>query len=68
MAEKGTRLGLRVLEPEDKAASSAKFNIKFDFQCVECSNLVTPHFTEKADKMTSSNKDSEILVDRDLDK
>ncbi|TQE04597.1 hypothetical protein C1H46_009790 [Malus baccata] len=32
-------LGLRVLEPEVKAASFTKFNIKFGFQCAECSNL-----------------------------
>ena len=29
---------------------------------------VTPHFAEKADEMTSTNKDSEILLDRDLDR
>ena len=38
-ADEGTRLGLQVLEHEDKAASYAKFNIKFGFQCAECSNL-----------------------------
>ena len=68
-AEKGTRLDIWVLEPEDKADSSTKFNIKFNFQCAECSNLVTPHhFAEKADEMTSTNKNLEILVDRDLSK
>ncbi|RXH72263.1 hypothetical protein DVH24_033801 [Malus domestica] len=39
-----TCLGLWVLEPKDKVASSAKFSIKFDFQCAECRNLITPHF------------------------
>ena len=38
-AEEGTRLGLRVLEPEDKVVSSAKFNIKFGFQHAECNHL-----------------------------
>ena len=67
-AEEGTRLGLRVLELEDKAVSSAKFNIKFDYQRAECSKLVTPHFTEKVNEMTSANQDSKILLDQDLDR
>ena len=29
---------------------------------------VTPHFAEKADEMTSTNKDLETLLDRDLDR
>ncbi|KAM2708802.1 hypothetical protein EV2_046559 [Malus domestica] len=29
---------------------------------------VTPHFAEKANEMTSTNKDSEILLDRDWDR
>ncbi|KAM1217100.1 hypothetical protein ACFX2J_013318 [Malus domestica] len=29
---------------------------------------VTPHFAEKANEMTSINKDPEILLDRDLDR
>ncbi|KAM1650857.1 hypothetical protein ACFX15_003290 [Malus domestica] len=29
--------------------------------------IVTPHFAEKADEMTSTNKGSETLLDRDLD-
>ncbi|KAM1010267.1 hypothetical protein ACFX2C_045764 [Malus domestica] len=29
---------------------------------------VTPHFTDEANEMTSINKDSEILIDRDLDR
>ena len=67
-AEEGTNLGLWILEPEDKAASSTKFNIKFGFYGAECSNLVTPHFAEKANEMTSANKDLKILLDRDLDR
>ena len=67
-AKKGTHLGLRVLEPKDKAASFAKFNFKFGFRCAKCSNLVTTHFAKKADEMAYVNKDSEILLDRDLDK
>ena len=55
-------------EDEDKAAIFTKFNIKFGFQCAECSNLVTPHFAEKANEMTSVGKDSKILLDRDLDR
>ncbi|KAM1543945.1 hypothetical protein PS2_013204 [Malus domestica] len=68
MPEKGTRHDLCVLEPEDKAASSAKFSIKFGSQGAGCSNLVTPHFTKKADEMSSTNKDLKIHIDRDLDK
>ena len=56
-----------VLEPEDKAASFTKFNIKFGDKYTEYGNLVTPHFAEKADEMTSTNKDPEIPLDRDLD-
>ncbi|KAM2507958.1 hypothetical protein ACFX1W_030214 [Malus domestica] len=41
---------------------------EFGFQRAEYNNLVTPHFAEKADEMTSTNKDSEILLDRDLDR
>ena len=67
-AEEGTRLGLWVLEPKDKAAIFTKFNIKFGSQCAKCSNLVTPHFAEKANEMTSAKKDSKILLDRDLDR
>ncbi|KAM1394949.1 hypothetical protein ACFX2F_030936 [Malus domestica] len=33
-----------------------------------CQALVTPHFAEKADEMTFANKDSKILLDRDLDR
>ncbi|KAM1863355.1 hypothetical protein ACFX14_003717 [Malus domestica] len=29
---------------------------------------VTPHFAEKVDEMTSTNKDLETLLDRDLDR
>ena len=68
MAEEGTNLGLWILEPEDKVASSAKFNIKFGFQGAECNNLVTPHFAEKANEMTSANNDLKILLNRGLDR
>ena len=30
--------------------------------------IVTPHLAEKANEMTSINKDSKILLDRDLDR
>ena len=29
---------------------------------------VTPHFAEEASEMTSANKDSKVLLDRDLDR
>ncbi|KAM2728868.1 hypothetical protein EV1_000316 [Malus domestica] len=57
-----------VLEPEDKAAKMRSSRTEFGFQRAEYNNLVTPHFAEKVDEMTSTNKDSEILLDRDLDR
>ncbi|KAM1207784.1 hypothetical protein ACFX2G_008389 [Malus domestica] len=34
----------------------------------QAQKTVTPHFAEKADEMTSTNKDSKTLLDRDLDR
>ena len=57
-----------VLEPEDKAAISYKVHEPNSAYNVPNVITVTPHFAEKADEMTSTNKDSEILLDRDLDR
>ncbi|KAM2858057.1 hypothetical protein PS2_002220 [Malus domestica] len=57
-----------VLEPEDKAAISYKVHEPNSAFNVPNVITVTPHLAEKANEMTSTNKDSKTLLDRDLDR
>ena len=57
-----------VLEPEDKAAISYKVHEPNSACNVPNVITVTPHLAEKANEMTSTNKDSKTLLDRDLDR
>ena len=57
-----------VLEPEDKAAISYKVHEPNSAYNVPNVITVTPHLAEKANEMTSTNKDSKTLLDRDLDR